>query len=100
MMRDTLDPEEVETRVLHSLVDFHGKDVVEVGCGDGRLTWRYAHHAASVLAFDPELEMIELAREQMPQESRPRVELRASDVEGIDLSEGAFDIALLSWSLC
>ena len=37
-----LDPEGVETRVLHDLVDFRGKDVLEIGCGDGRMTWRYA----------------------------------------------------------
>lgn len=98
-MRDTLDPDEVETRV-HSLVDFHGKDVVEVGCGDGRLTWRYAKHTASVLAFDPEPELIEFAREQMPPEVRLKVTFQTANIEEIERPEGAFDIALLSWSLC
>ncbi len=98
-MRDTLDPDEVETRV-HSLVDFHGKDVVEVGCGDGRLTWRYAHHAASVLAFDPEPEMTALACEQMPPELRLKVTFQTANIEEIELPEDAFDVALLSWSLC
>ena len=37
-----LDPEETETRVLHELIDFTGKDVLEIGCGDGRMTWRFA----------------------------------------------------------
>ncbi len=52
-MTFALDPEETESRVLHSLVDFDGKDVLEVGCGNGRLTWRFADRAASVMALDP-----------------------------------------------
>ena len=48
-----IDPEGVETRVVHDLIDFSAKNVLEIGCGDGRLTWRFADAAASVLAFDP-----------------------------------------------
>jgi hypothetical protein len=31
-----MDPEGVETRALHELVDFGDRDVLEVGCGDGQ----------------------------------------------------------------
>jgi len=34
-------------------VDFSGKDVLEIGCGNGRVTWCYADSVASVLAVDP-----------------------------------------------
>jgi 2-polyprenyl-3-methyl-5-hydroxy-6-metoxy-1,4-benzoquinol methylase len=34
------DPEATETRVIHRLIDFTGKDVLDVGCGDGRMPWR------------------------------------------------------------
>ena len=61
-----IDPEGVETRVIHELIDFAGKDVLEIGCGDGRMTWRYADVAASVLAFDPDESAITTAREQIP----------------------------------
>lgn len=37
-MAALLDPEEAETRVIHDLIDFVGKDVLDVGCGDGRMT--------------------------------------------------------------
>ena len=50
-----LDPEGRElTALLELLPNLHCARVVEVGCGDGRLTRRYADHAASVLAFDPD----------------------------------------------
>ncbi len=100
MMRSTMDPEEAETRVLHSLADFRGRDVVEVGCGDGRLTWRFAEHAASVLAFDPDPELIRIAREEAPAPLRSKVTFQVADIQEIDLPRGAFDVALLSWSLC
>ena len=40
------DPENNETRALLNLVDFSGADVLEIGCGDGRLTYRYAEEVA------------------------------------------------------
>ena len=93
------DPEEVETRIIHDLVDFNGKDVLEIGCGDGRLTWRYADSAASVVAFDPDEEAIESALEDTPDGLQSRVELRVADITTIDLPEAAFDVAILSWSI-
>ena len=47
-----LDPDHEETRAIHDLIDFTGLAIVEVGCGDGRLTRRYADAAASIFAFD------------------------------------------------
>ena len=93
------DPEGVETKAIHDLVDFAGKDVVEVGCGDGRLTWRFADAAASVLAFDPDEAVIEAAREQTPAALRGRVEFRVADMASIRLAAGAYDVGVLSWSI-
>src|SRR5713101_5663144 len=53
--RMQLDPEGNETAALDQLLpDLRGLHVLEVGCGDGRLTCRYAERAASVLAIDPD----------------------------------------------
>ncbi len=32
------DPERTETKYLHKFVDLAGKQLLEIGCGDGRLT--------------------------------------------------------------
>jgi 2-polyprenyl-3-methyl-5-hydroxy-6-metoxy-1,4-benzoquinol methylase len=51
----TIDPEGEEIAALAAFVPtLDGARVVEIGCGDGRLTRRYARRAASVLAIDPD----------------------------------------------
>lgn len=94
-----IDPDGVETRAIHSLINFRGKDVVEIGCGDGRMTWRFAEHAKSVTALDPDAAMIESARERLPGELRSRVSFRVADIGAIDLQEDGYDIAVFSGSL-
>lgn len=87
-----------EARVLAGASDFAGARVLEVGCGDGRLTWLYAPRAESVLGLDPDEEQIDLARSSTPPELADRVRFEAGEVE--DLSRTAtFDVAFLSWSL-
>ena len=94
-----LDPEGTEKKVLHDLVDFKGKDVIEVGCGDGRMTWLYADDAASVFAFDPDESSIATARDEMPERLNTIVEFRVADTMDIDLPDGIYDVGLLSWSI-
>jgi ubiquinone/menaquinone biosynthesis C-methylase UbiE len=85
--------------VVHALVDFGGTDVLEVGRGDGRLTWRYAAATRSVLGVDPNVGRVARAVEDTPDDLRGKVSFQAPDVTSCDPSEGAFDLALLVWSL-
>ncbi|HVC81529.1 MAG TPA: class I SAM-dependent methyltransferase [Chloroflexota bacterium] len=94
-----IDPEGNETRVLHALIDFRDKDVLEIGCGDGRMTWRYAAHTRSVLALDPNAARIEQAIASTPDALKPVVTFRVADIAKSSLPERAFDLAVLSWSL-
>jgi 2-polyprenyl-3-methyl-5-hydroxy-6-metoxy-1,4-benzoquinol methylase len=92
-----LDPEEREISALLELVpNLHSARVVEVGCGDGRLTRRYAARAASVLAFDPDEAAIAAMRSDRPPGI---VEVRTDTVGGIDIPQGSADVVLLSWAL-
>ena len=95
----TVDPEGAEIDAMSELVDFDGATVLEVGCGDGRLTWRYAHRAASVVAIDPDLDKIALARASTPQHLRGTLRFLAQDVISLDVADGGFDIAILAHSL-
>jgi 2-polyprenyl-3-methyl-5-hydroxy-6-metoxy-1,4-benzoquinol methylase len=95
------DPEGNETATLFDLVDLDGAEVLEIGCGDGRLTWRYADRAAHVTAIEPFEDSIARAKERLREMKLP-VEFRHVNFE--DFAAGAetdfFDVALLSWSLC
>ena len=92
------DPDGAEARVLGGVADFSGRRVLEIGCGDGRLTWLFAPRAESVLGIDPDEEQITLARSNTPPELADRVQFEVGEAE--DLSKTAvFDVAFLSWSL-
>ena len=92
-----LDPEEREIRALVELVpNLRGGHVVEVGCGDGRLTKRYAERAASVLAFDPDDVATAALRSDLPP---GRVDVRTDTVDRVKIPEQSADVVLLSWAL-
>lgn len=88
-----------EATALARLGAFNGKRVLEIGCGDGRVTWMYASDAALVLAIDPEADAIEDARRATPAELAERVEFRVAKAEELAVPPPKFDIAFLSWSL-
>jgi ubiquinone/menaquinone biosynthesis C-methylase UbiE len=97
--REALDPEGTETRVLHSLVRLAGRDVLEIGSGNGRLTWRYAERAASVVGLEPEETHVLRARAAMPAALRNRVDFRVADAARVELRDAVFDVVVLSWSI-
>ncbi len=98
-MAVTLDPEGAETEVIHRLVDFRTRDVLEIGCGDGRLTWQFADQAGSVLALDPKEAQIATATEQTPGGLKSKVSFKVADIRTAEVPENAFDVAVISWSL-
>jgi 2-polyprenyl-3-methyl-5-hydroxy-6-metoxy-1,4-benzoquinol methylase len=98
-MAKRTDPEGTETSVINDLVDFSNKSVIEIGCGNGRLTWRYASSAKSVLGIDPGAESIEAANAAMPDALVECVSFRVGDVTSPDLPDGQYDVAVLAWSL-
>jgi ubiquinone/menaquinone biosynthesis C-methylase UbiE len=94
-----LDLEEVETRAILDLIDVSGRDVLEIGCGDGRLTRRFAGPARSVLGVDLDAESIANASAQLPESSRQTVRFQVADITALEPPSATFDVAVLSWSL-
>jgi methylase of polypeptide subunit release factors len=94
-----LDPEGAHLAALNRLADFTGQQVLELGCGDGRLTVGVAPHAARVLAFDPNADAVASARRCLPAELAARVSYEVASGREIDVEPGSFDLALFSWSL-
>jgi 2-polyprenyl-3-methyl-5-hydroxy-6-metoxy-1,4-benzoquinol methylase len=97
-----IDPENNEIRALLKFADFSSKDVLEIGCGDGRLTWHYADKAAHITAIEPSSEQIALARENLPDHLKDRVDFQVATLEGFAANNAPsdFDLVLLSYALC
>lgn len=93
------DPEHYETKYLKKFADFAGKRVLEIGCGEGRLTWRYAERAAHVTGIDPDHSALRVAAYDRPSDLEHSVDFATSQAEHLPFRKETFDIALLSWSL-
>jgi 2-polyprenyl-3-methyl-5-hydroxy-6-metoxy-1,4-benzoquinol methylase len=91
----TEDPEGNEARALSRMVpSFAGLRVLEIGCGDGRVTRYFAADALSVVAIDPDADAIEAVKADWP-----AVDARAIGVADLELPPRSIDVAIFSWSL-
>jgi 2-polyprenyl-3-methyl-5-hydroxy-6-metoxy-1,4-benzoquinol methylase len=94
-----VDPDGVEAATIRELVELRGRRVVDVGCGEGRLSVVCAREGASVHAFDADEDSIAIARSDTPAALRRRIRFEVADAAQIELPKGEFDLALFSWSL-
>jgi ubiquinone/menaquinone biosynthesis C-methylase UbiE len=93
------DPEGFERKTLHGYVDFKDKRVLEVGCGEGRLTWKYAGESNLTVGFDPDHDALRIARADAPYDLQKHVHFASASASNIPFSKETFDIAILAWSL-
>ena len=98
-MSRVLDPEGAHLAALRRLGVFRDQRILELGCGDGRLTLGIAAEAASVLAFDPDAEAVERARSSLPDELAERVAYQVASGKEIEIEPQSFDLVVFSWSL-
>jgi len=93
------DPERNESKYLHDFVDFANQRLLEVGCGEGRLTWQYAKSAHTTIAMDPDIDALRIAKIDRPSGLEHKVLLSCAASEYLPFSKETFDIAVLAWSL-
>ena len=93
------DPEHNERRFLHQLADFTGKRVLEVGCGEGRVTWQYGRATHQTFGIDVDRDSLRVARVDRPGELTDRVQFACAASEHLPFRKETFDLAVLAWSL-
>ncbi len=99
-MAKRVDPEGLEIRTVSRHASFDGRDVLEIGCGDGRLALKYAHIARRVVAIDPNADSIKLARRNLPDDLSSKLEFRIGRGEELAFPAESFDLVFFTWSLC
>jgi ubiquinone/menaquinone biosynthesis C-methylase UbiE len=98
-MTRVVDAEGSHLAAILRAADFSGRRVLEVGCGDGRLTAGIAQSAAFVHAFDPVADDVASARAKLPEELREKIRFEAASAAEIDVAPVSIDLVLFSWSL-
>jgi ubiquinone/menaquinone biosynthesis C-methylase UbiE len=95
-----VDPAGKEIRALQDIIDWKGKRLLEVGCGDGRLTLRLAAFGPrSIEAVDPDPARIRLARKTLPADQAGLIRFHTAHAEKLKYPADEFDIAVFAWSL-
>ena len=91
------DPEQAELAAIHAVLpSFAGRRVLEIGCGDGRLTHRLAGEAGAVTAIDPDARAIAECRAAATDAA---VTLYAVSFEQFVAPPASYDVVIMSWSL-
>lgn len=93
------DPERNEAKFLHQFADFRDKRVLEIGCGEGRMTWQYARATQRTLGVDPDRDALRIAQVDRPHDLGNKVHFTCADSEYLPFTKETFDIAVLAWSL-
>jgi predicted RNA methylase len=98
-MTRVMDAEGAHLAAILRSADFRERRVLEVGSGEGRLTWGFAPLAASVLAFDPDEAVVASARADCTEALREKVRFEVARADEIDVPPHSVDLVFFSWSL-
>lgn len=92
------DPERIEARRLHQFADFPGQRVLEVGCGDGRLTWRYADRVRRVSGIDLDRDALRVAVIERSADLEAVAAFAQADSTHLPFAGETYEIAIFAWS--
>lgn len=92
------DPEGNEKKYLHKFADVTNRRILEIGCGEGRLTWKYAHASSLTIGLDPDHDALRVALIDSPHDLKNKVFLTRAGSEHLPFAKETFDLAVLAWS--
>ena len=93
-----IDPEKTEAKYLNRFANITGKHVLEIGIGDGRLTWQYARSAKQVTGIDIHGDDLRVAIIERSSDLDQKVFFARADSIHLPFAKETFDIVILAWS--
>ena len=94
-----IDPEKNEVHALRTMTDWRNKRVIEIGCGNGRLTRRLANLGAQIDAIDPDRKLIATTKKELPERLSDRIRFKVGSALDLKYPKLTFDIVVFSWVL-
>jgi len=88
------DKDNLTIEIINKLVDFRGKVVLEVGCGDGKISSLLAHNTKRYIGIDTDSQSIKNATSDFE-----NVDFQMGNGESLDFKNSYFDIVLFTLSL-
>ena len=99
IMATDIDPAGVMPRAILHAAEFHDARVLEVGAGNGRLTFQYAAEAGSVVGIDTKEPDIRAASQRSGAELGGDVQFLCASATALPFAAERFGIVLLASSL-
>jgi ubiquinone/menaquinone biosynthesis C-methylase UbiE len=98
-MATEIDPARVMPHAIFQTADLRGTRILEVGAGDGRLTFQYASQPRSVIGIDTKEQDIRSAAAGSGREIGGQVQFLCASATALPFSGEQFEIVLLASSL-
>lgn len=73
-------------------------NILEIGCGDGRLSYQLLTHVNSLQAIDPSEEDIAKAKSSL--NGRENISFQVADAQKLPFDDNSFEFVIFSLSLC
>ena len=92
------DTAKLERQYLHDMRDIEGRTILEIGSGEGRMTWLYADHARHVVGIDVVVNELQQGMIDRPEHLINTVDFMAGSAIIMPFASASFDHVVFAWS--
>jgi SAM-dependent methyltransferase len=89
-----------QTRIVDLMGPVEGRRILDLGCGEGRLTWTLADRAARAVGIDVDRAMLDVASVRSVRSQRHRPRFVEGRIEQLPFRDGSFDVVVMVTVLC
>jgi len=79
--------------------NFRGKDILDIGCGNGRMAIKLAEEARSVTGVDLDAKLVDFAVDYAKSNSVPNLHFAEMSATELQFADESFDLVLMPWML-